>query len=34
MAVRRLVGTLEFWDEGQMIRGELLFIGSKISEAI
>jgi hypothetical protein len=26
--------TLEFWDESQMTRGMLPFIGSKISEAV
>jgi hypothetical protein len=32
--MRRPAGTLEFWDESRMTRGGLLFIGSKISEAV
>jgi hypothetical protein len=33
VVARRLAGTLEFWDESQITRDRLLFIGSKISEA-
>jgi hypothetical protein len=29
-----LAGSLEFWDESQTIRGELLFIDLKISKAV
>jgi hypothetical protein len=32
--VEKTGGDLEFWDERKMIRGRLLFIGSKISAAV